>query len=90
MRLLRPLQQWLTGHGTRLQVVDGVPSMPPLRQWAAPVPWAALVAAIERSCAQRFPPHATRGRPPVSPRVLLALEWLTQAVGASDDALCHR
>jgi hypothetical protein len=64
--------------------------MHPLRQWADTFPWAALVAAIERSFAQRFPNDTTRGRPPVSPRVLLALELLKHAVGASDEAICHR
>ena len=90
MRLLRHLQHWLTGHGTRLQVADFVPVMHPIRQWADTFPWAALVAALDRSFAQRFPKHSTRGRPPVSPRVLLALELLKHEVGASDEAICHR
>ena len=30
----------------------------PLRQWADTFPWAALVAAIECSFAQRFPPRS--------------------------------
>lgn len=90
MRLFRHLQHWLTGHGTRLQVTDFVPKTHPIRQWADTFPWAALVAAIERSFAQRFPKDATRGRPPVSPRVLLALELLKHEVGASDEAICHR
>jgi hypothetical protein len=90
MRLLRHLQHWLTGHGTRLQVADFVPVMHPIRQWADTFPWAALVAAIDRSFTQRFPTHSNRGRPPVSPRVLLALELLKHEVGASDEAICHR
>jgi len=90
MRLFRYLQHWLTGHGTRLQVADFVPKTHPLRQWAETFPWVALVAAIDRSFAQRFPKDSTRGRPPVSPRVLLALELLKHEVGASDDAICHR
>lgn len=90
MRLFRHLQHWLTGSGTRLQVADFVPKTHPLRQWAETFPWAALVAAIDRSFAQRFPKDSTRGRPPVSPRVLLALELLKHEVGASDDAICHR
>jgi hypothetical protein len=90
MRLFRYLQHWVTGHGTRLQVADFVPTTHPLRQWADTFPWAALVAAIERSVAQRFPKDSTRGRPPVSPRVLLALELLKHEVGASDEAICHR
>lgn len=90
MRLLHYLQHWLTGHGTRLQVADFVPKTHPLRQWADTFPWAALVAAIERSFAQRFPKDSPRGRPPVSPRVLLALELLKHEVGAADEAICHR
>jgi len=90
MRLFRHLQHWLTGSGTRLQVADFVPKTHPLRQWAETFPWAALVAAIDRSFAHRFPKDSTRGRPPVSPRVLLALELLKHEVGASDDAICHR
>jgi hypothetical protein len=67
-----------------------VPQTHPLRQWADTFPWAALVAAIDRSFAQRFPKDSTRGRPPVSPRVLLALELLKHEVGASDEAIGHR
>jgi Transposase domain (DUF772) len=90
MRLFRYLQHWLTGRGTRLQVADFVPPTHPIRQWADTFPWTTLVATIEQSFAQRFPKDATRGRPPVSPRVLLALELLKHEVGASDDAICHR
>jgi Transposase domain (DUF772) len=90
MRLFRYLQHWLTGHGTRLQVADFVPTTHPLRQWADTFPWAALVAAIDRSFAQRFPKDSPRGRAPVSSRVLLALELLKHEVGASDEAICHR
>ena len=90
MRLFHYLQHWLTGHGTHLQVAAFVPTTHPLRQWADTFPWATLVAAIERSFAQRFPTDSTRGRPPISPRVLLALELLKHEVGASDEAICHR
>jgi Transposase domain (DUF772) len=90
MHLFRHLQHWLTGRGPRLQVADFVPVMHPLRQWADTFPWEALVAAIERSFAQRFPTLSTRGRPPVSPRVLLALELLKHELGAADEAICHR
>ena len=90
MRLFRHLQHWLTSGGQRLQVADFVPVMHPLRQWADTFPWVALVAALERSYAARFPTNSTRGRPPVSPRVLLALELLKHEVGASDEAICHR
>jgi hypothetical protein len=90
MRLFRHLQHWLSGHGQRLQVAEFVPVTHPIRQWADTFPWAALVAAIDHSFAQRFPKDSTRGRRPVSPRVLLALELLKHEVGASDEAICHR
>jgi Transposase domain (DUF772) len=90
MRLFRHLQHWLSGHGQRLQVADFVPVTHPIRPWADTFPWAALVAAIDHSFAQRFPKDSTRGRRPVSPRVLLALELLKHEVGASDEAICHR
>src|SRR5262249_39328243 len=64
--------------------------MHPLRPWAATVPWTTLVAAIEPRLAPRFPHHSPRGRPPVSSRIWLALEWLQHALGASDASLCHR
>jgi Transposase domain (DUF772) len=90
MQLLRYLQHWLTGRGLCLQVADFVPETHPLRQWAETFPWAALVAAIDRSFAQRFPRLTTRGRPPVSTRVLLALELLKQELGCSDELICSR
>ena len=90
MRLFRHLQHWLSGHGQRLQVADFVPVTHPIRPWADTFPWAALVAAIDHSVAQRFPKDSTRGRRPVSPRVLLALELLKHEVGASDEAIWHR
>ena len=74
MPLLRYLQHWLTRRGPGFQVADFVPETHPIRQWAETFPWAALVAAVDRSFAQRFPKPRTRGRPPVSTRVLLALE----------------
>jgi hypothetical protein len=90
MRLLRQLQHWLTGGGPRLQVADFVPHTHPIRQWADTFPWAALVDAIDRSFAQRFPKASSRGRPPVSTRVLLALELLKHEVGGSDEQICSR
>jgi hypothetical protein len=69
MPLLRDLQHGLTGRGPRRQVADCVPDTPPLRQWAETCPWVTRVAAVDRSCAQRFPTPTTRGRPPVSTRV---------------------
>jgi hypothetical protein len=90
MPILRSLQPWLTGHGPCLQVVDFVPATPPLRQWADTFPWAALIAAVDRSLAQRCPKPTTRGRPPVSTRVLLALELLKHEVACSDEQICRR
>ena len=80
MPLLRYLQQWLSGRGPCLQVADFVPETHPIRQWAETFPWAALVAAVDRSFAQRFPKPTLRGRPSVSTRVLLALELLRSVV----------
>jgi hypothetical protein len=90
MPLLRFLQHWLTGRGPCLQVADFVPETHPLRQWADTFPWAALVAAVDRSFGQRFPKPSTRGRPPVSTRVLLALELLKQEWLCSDEQMCSR
>jgi hypothetical protein len=73
-----------------LQVTDFVPATHPIRQWADTFPWAALVAAVDRSVAQRFPKVTTRGRPPVSTRVVLALELLKHELGCSDEQICSR
>ena len=64
--------------------------MPPSRQGAETFPWAALVAAVDRSFTQRFPPPTRRGRPPVSTRVLWAGEVLKPALPCSDEQLCSR
>jgi hypothetical protein len=61
MRLVRYLQHWLSDTRTPLQVTDFVPKTPPIRQWADTFPWAALVSAIEQSCATRFPQQSPRG-----------------------------
>jgi hypothetical protein len=45
---------------------------------------------VDRSFAQRFPKPTTRGRPPVSTRVLLALELLKQELACSDEQICSR
>ena len=90
MRLVRYLQHWLSGTGSPLQVADFVPDSHPIRQWADTFPWAALVAAIEQSVAQRFPKRSRRGRSPIPIRVLLALELLKHELGASDEDICHR
>ena len=84
------LQHWLTGRGPCLQVADFVPETHPIRQGADTLPWAALVAAVDRSFAQRFPKPTPRGRPPVSTRVLLAVEWLKQEVACADEQSCSR
>jgi transposase-like protein DUF772 len=90
MPILRDLQHWLTGGGPCLQVADFVPETPPLRQWAETFPWAALVAAVDRSFAQRFPKPTTRGRPPISTRVLWALELLKHELACSDEQIGSR
>ena len=90
MPLLRYLQHWLTGRGPRLQVADFVPATPPLRQWADTFPWGALVAAADRWFAQRLPQPTARGRPPVSTRVLGALELLTHALACADEQIGSR
>jgi hypothetical protein len=90
MPLLRSLQHWLTGRGPCLQVAGFVPETHPIRQWAETFPWATLVTAMDRSCAQRFPKPTPRGRPPVSTRVLLALELLKHELACSDEQICSR
>ena len=90
MQLLRYLQQGLTGRGPCLQVADFVPETHPIRQWADTLPWAVLVAAIDRLFAQSFPQPTARGRPPVSTRVFLALALLKHALACSDAHICSR
>jgi hypothetical protein len=90
MRLLRHLQHWLTGHGFQITVADFVPETHPIRQWADTFPWPALVAAVERSFAQRFPTPTARGRAAVATRVLLALELLKPELHCSDEQICSQ
>ena len=45
---------------------------------------------MDRSFAQRFPKLTTRGRPPISIRVLLALELLKLELTCADEQLCSR
>jgi len=90
MRLLRHLQHWLNGGGPHIRVADFVPATHPLRQWADTFPWVALVAAVERSFAQRVPQPTARGRAAVAPRVLLALELLKHELHCSDEQVCSR
>jgi Transposase domain (DUF772) len=90
MRLLRHLQHWLTGQGLHIAVADFVPETHPVRPWADTLPWAALVAAVDRSFAQRFPTPTARGRAPVATRVLLALEVLKPELHCSDEQICSQ
>lgn len=90
MGLLRHLQHWLTGPGHPLVVAEFVPETHPLRQWADTFPWAALVAAVDRNFAQRFPTPTARGRAPVATRVLLALELLKHELHCSDEQICNQ
>jgi transposase, IS5 family len=90
MRRLRQLQHWLTGTGRPLRVADFVPETHPIRQWADTFPWAALVTAVDRSVAQRFPTLSARGRPAVATRVLLALELLKHELHCSDEQICSQ
>jgi len=71
-------------------VADFVPETHPVRQWADTFPWAALVAAVERSVAQRFPTPTARGWAPVATRVLLALELLKHELHCSDEQICSQ
>lgn len=90
MGLVRSLQHWVRGTGAPLHAPDFVPHSDPIRQWADTFPWTALVDAIEQRFNNRFPTTSQRGRRPVPMRVLVALELLTHALGASDEAIGHR
>jgi hypothetical protein len=90
MTRFRDLQPWLTGRGPYLQVADFGPETHPLRPWAQTCPWEARIAAVERAIAQRCPRAHTRGRPPVSTRVLWALAWWPQALACADAPRGHR
>jgi len=71
-------------------VADFVPETHPLRQWADTFPWPALVGAVERNFARRFPTPTARGRAPVATRVLLALELLKHELHCSDEQICSQ
>jgi len=91
MGILRHLQHWLSGHGPQLLTTEFVPETHAIRLWADTFPWDALVAAVEQSFARRFPKKRPQGgRPPVSYRVLRALELLKHELGASDEDICQR
>jgi hypothetical protein len=91
MGILRHLQHWLIGPGPQLLTAEFVPETHPIRLWADTFPWDAMVQAVEQSFTRRFPKKRPQGgRPPVSPRVLLALELLKHELGASDEDICQR
>jgi Transposase domain (DUF772) len=90
MPFFRSRQHGRTGRGPGLPVADCVPATPPIRQGAETLPGAALVAAVDHSCAQRFPKRTTRGRPPLATRVLVALALLQHAWGCSAAPLGSR
>lgn len=90
MGLVRQLEHWLSGSGARLNVSDFVPDDHYLRQWADTFPWAQLVAAVDRHPAASFSTMSVRGRPPISTRVLLALELLKAELACSDEQICSR
>ena len=91
MGIVRHLQHWFIGRGPHLQTTEFVPETHPIRLWADTFPWDAMVQAVEQSFARRCPTkRPTGGRPPVSPRVLLALELLKHELGESDEDVCHR
>ena len=91
MGIVRHLQHWFIGRGPHLQTAAFVPETHPIRLWADTFPWDAMVQAVEQSVARRCPTkRLTGGRPPVSPRVLLALELLKHELGESDEDVCHR
>jgi len=91
MAILRHLQHWLSGRGPHLQTAAFVPETHSIRLWADTFPWDAMVEAVAHSFAQRFPTKRPMGgRPPVSSRVLLALELLKHELGESDEDICQR
>lgn len=90
MGIVRHLQHWLGGGGPRIRVNDFVPKDHYLRLWADTFPWAKMVEAVDVSIARRFPEETAQGRPPVSTRVLLALELLKAELNCSDEQICSR
>lgn len=90
MGTIRQLRHWLKGQGSRINVCEFVPQTHPLQQWADTFPWPALVEAVDRSIALRFPKQTDRGRPSVSTRVLLGLELLKAELNCSDEQICSR
>ena len=84
MGIVRHLQHWLGGKGSRINVSDFVPKDHYLRLWADTFPWEKMVEAVDASITRRFPKETAQGRSPVSPRVLLALELLKAELHCSD------
>ena len=90
MGIVRQLQHWLGGKGPPLVVADFVPEDHPLRLWDDTFPWVALVEAVDEDLNTSSPEPSTRGRPGVSTRVLLALEFLKSELSCSDEQICSR
>lgn len=91
MGILRHLQHGLIGRGPQLLSAAFVPETHAIRLWADTFPWEALVQAVVQSFARRFLPKRPQGGwPPVSTRVLLALELLKHELDTSDEAICQR
>ena len=91
MGILRHRQHWLHGRGPQLLTTEFVPETHAIRLWTDTFPWEALVQAVEHSFDRRFPKKRPQGgRPPVSLRVLLALELRKHELGASDEDICQR
>jgi len=90
MGIVRHLQHWLGGKGSRLVVADFVPRDHPLRLWANAFPWVPMVEAVEEDLGTAAWAETARGRPGVSTRVLLALDLLKAELGCSDEQICHR
>jgi len=90
MGIVRQLQHWLGGKGPRLVVADFVPADHPLRLWTDTFPWAALVEAVDEDLNTPSIEKSARGRPGISTRVLLALEFLKSELSCSDEQLCSR
>ena len=79
------------GRGPQLLTTEFVPETHAIRQWADTFPWDALVKPWSKALRGAFPKSASMvAAPPVSPRVLLALELLKHELGASDEDICQR
>ncbi len=90
MGIVRQLQHWLGGKGPRLVVADFVPADHPLRLWSDTFPWAPMVEAVEQDLGTPSAEESGRGRPGISTRVLLALEFLKAELSCSDQQICSR